>query len=213
MRRCRVGFCRWSNESRRPESCACVFLSRSHDPLAAIARRWLGCLRIDLGDAFSLRPIGSVSPRWRTLRRCRGWRAENLSAQGGFLRLSRCALPRADRLRLLQGESHPRTATARSSAPNGAKHVSPETLFRSNLPISNRRTPVMRQTDAFTRFSQRRKDWVEKHGFCGAAMNRLGKSCIPTISETEIAARGGKKSILRHSTQNASQSQVFNGPG
>ena len=36
------------------------------------------------------------------------------------------------------------------------------TLFRSNRPIPNRRTPWMLLTDAFTIFPQRRKDWVEK---------------------------------------------------
>ena len=36
------------------------------------------------------------------------------------------------------------------------------TLFRSNRPIPNRRTPWMLLIDAFTIFPHRRKDWLEK---------------------------------------------------
>ena len=71
----------------------------------------------------------------------------------------------------------------------------------------------MRQTDVFTIFSQTRKDWVEKQGFCGAAMNHRGKSCIPTNPETEILARSGIKRMLRHNIQNASHEQGLNSPG
>ena len=70
----------------------------------------------------------------------------------------------------------------------------------------------MRQTNAFTIFPQRRKDWVEQQGFCGAAMHCRGKSSIPTNPDTEILARSGLKSMLRHNIQNASHEQCRNGP-